>query len=141
MKILGFNFIKISVEKSETVTDEDIKINTNINLSEIKEVESPFLNKDEMLLGVKFNYNVNYTPDFAKIELKGGLVVALNTKDAKEVLKQWKEKKTPDGFKLTVFNVLLRKANLKALELEEELNLPLHITLPSLKGQPKEDSK
>lgn len=141
MKVLGFNFVKISIEKSENVKKGDIKMNTNLDLSEIKEVKTPFSNKEEMMLGVKFNYSVDYEPDYAKIELKGGLVISLGVKDAKEVLEQWKEKKTPDGFKLHVFNILLRKANLKALELEEELGLPLHIALPSLKANTNKDPK
>ena len=53
--------------------------------------------------------------------------------EIKEVLEDWKKKKLSDSFQEILFNIILRKANIKALELEEELNLPFHINLPSIK--------
>ena len=51
----------------------------------------------------------------------------------------WKDKKMPDDFRNTLFNLILRKASLKALQLEEEMNLPIHMQLPTLKiGEKKE---
>ena len=39
---------------------------------------------------------------------------------------------------IALFNIILRKANVKALELEEQIGLPLHIPLPTLKKPKKE---
>jgi len=36
-----------------------------------------------------------------------------------------------------LFNIILKKSTLKALQIEEELNIPLHMQLPSLKKQEK----
>jgi len=33
---------------------------------------------------------------------------------------------------VSLFNIILRKCHVKALELEEDLNLPLHVQMPSL---------
>ena len=50
-----------------------------------------------------------------------------------------KDKKMPENFRMTLFNLILRKSSLKALQLEEEMNLPTHIQLPTLKiGDKKE---
>jgi len=138
MKLIGFNFSKINIERfSEKV--ENLKINTNINISDIEELKSDFLSMKEALLKIKFTYNINYDPDFAKIEFMGDIILAVEPKEMKDVLKQWKNKKIAEDFKITVFNIVLRKSNLKALQLEDEINLPLHLPLPSLKQEEKEE--
>jgi hypothetical protein len=140
MRFIGFNFNKISVEKFLDKV-ENLKIDTKIDVSEIKTIKSSFFKTKEELIGIKFNYAVNYNPDFAKIEFTGTIVFAFESKMAKEILSQWEDKQMPEDFKIALFNIILRKSNLKALELEDELNLPLHIPLPSVKTQKKEEDK
>ena len=138
MKILGFNFDKISIEKLSNKV-ENLKVNTKIDISEIKEVKSDFLKTKEEIVNIKFSYDINYDPNFAKINLAGNIILSINPKVLKEVLKQWKDKKMPEEFRISVFNIILRKSNLKALQLEEEMNLPLHIPMPSIKRPEKKE--
>lgn len=138
MKIVGFNFTKINVEKLKDKI-ENLKINTKIDISDITDVKSSSFKIKEELLGVKFIYNIDYDPDFAKIELAGTLILGVESRIAKDVLKQWKTKKMPEDFRITLFNIILRKSSLKALILEEEMNLPLHIQLPSLGPKEKKE--
>ena len=140
MRFIGFNFNKISVEKFLDKV-ENLKIDTKIDVSEINTIKSSFFKTKEELIGVKFSYAVNYNPDFAKIEFEGTIIFALEPKMAKDILSKWKDKQMSEDFKITLFNLILRKSNLKALELEDELNLPLHIPLPSVKSQKKEEDK
>lgn len=140
MKLIGFNLNKINIEKLKD-SMEDLKINTNINLSEIKPVKADFFKSKEELIGVTFVYTLNYEPDLAKIEFKGNLVLAIDSKLNKEVLKQWEDKKIPEDFRITIFNLILRKTSVRALQLEEEMNLPLHLALPSIKKQEKTEAK
>jgi hypothetical protein len=139
MRIIGFNFTKISVEKLKEPSElkEQLKINTQIDVPELTEVKSHILKTKEEIIGAKFTYGVNYNPDFAKIELEGRILVAVEPKVAKEIFKQWKKKKMPEDFRLLLFNVVLKKSSLKALYLEEELNLPLHMPMPSFKKEQK----
>ncbi len=140
MRLVGFNFVKINVEKfSDKI--ENLKINTNINILEINEVKSDFFKAKEEFISIKFSYDIIYDPNFAKIEFIGNVLFAVDPKIAKNILKQWKDKKVPEDFKLPLFNIILRKSNLKALQLEDEVNLPLHISLPSLKKQKSEEKK
>lgn len=138
MKILGFNFNKINTEKFLDKI-ENLKINTKIDVSEINTIKSDFLKTKEELLGINFNYDISYDPDFAKISFAGKIIFSVESKKAKEILKQWKDKKMPEDFKVILFNVILRKSNIKALQLEDEMNLPLHVSLPSLKKQEKKE--
>lgn len=136
MKFIGFNFNKISIEKLSD-NFENLKINTNINILKIKEVDSDFLIPKEELISIEFIYNINYDPKIAKIEFSGSILLTDKSKTVKDILKKWKDKEISEDFKTNLFNIILRKSNLKAIQLEEEINLPLHISLPFLKKQEK----
>jgi len=138
MRIISFNFTKSSVEKLSDAF-KDLKINTNIHVSEIKGVKQDIFKSKEEFLGINFEFNIDYAPEIAKIEFKGKVLIGVEQKKAKDILKQWEEKKIEEGLKLLIFNVILRKSNIKALQLEDEMNLPPHINLPSVRKQ--EDSK
>jgi hypothetical protein len=139
MRIIGFNFTKISIEKLKEPSDlkEQLKVNTNIDVPELTGVKSDILKTKEEIIEAKFIYGINYDPDFAKIELGGRILVTVESKVAKEIFKQWKKKKMPEEFRLLLFNAILKKSSLKALYLEEELNIPLHMPLPSFKKEEK----
>ena len=139
MSVLGFNLTKINAERiKETLgPSEELKIGTQIDVPELKEIKSDILKTKEDIMAVKFTYNVNYDPSFAKVELEGKILLALEPKIAKDILKQWKKKKMPGDFRLLLFNTILKKSSLKALYLEEELHLPLHMPMPSFKKEKK----
>ncbi len=136
MKIIGFTFSKIKIERKKD-SFKGTSARTKVDLLEIKEVKQGILNTEEALLGVKFKYGIEYSPDLAEVELEGSILCSLDKSLAKETLKGWeaKEKKLPDQFNIILFNTIFRKAGLKALELEDELNLPLHIQMPSIKKE------
>ena len=136
MKIIGFNFTKISVEKLSD-NFKGLKINTNIDIVNIKQIKSDVFQTKEILIEVKFNYDIGYDPKIAKVSFSGNLLFLVDSKTAKSFLKQWKNKKFPQEHKVFIFNIILKKSNLKALQLEDELNLPLHVSLPSIKEERK----
>ena len=138
MKLIGFNFRKINIEKlSDSL--KDLKLNTKIHIDDISSVESKIVNDEEELVKVTFTYNIDYDPDIAKIELGGNLHLAIEKKLSKGILEGWKERKVSEDFRILLFNLILKKANIKALELEDQMNLPLHIPLPTLKKPEKKE--
>lgn len=146
MKLAGFSFNKISVEKEATQRPEEVKINTNIEVTKIRVAKSDLFKSKEEMLVVGFSYEIAYEPSFAKIEFLGDVILAIESKIAKNIIKQWKDKKLPEGFRASLFNIILAKANIRALQLEDEMNLPYHIPLPSLRPEqlqqpPKEEKK
>ena len=128
---MGFNLTKILAEKNKEI-NKDLKIETKIDLQEIKEAKSDFIKNKEVLIGIKFNYSINYSPDIANLIFEGNILLVLDSKEAKEILKSWKEKKIPEEFRVNMFNIILMKSNVKALSMENELNLPLHFKLPTI---------
>jgi hypothetical protein len=136
MKVVGFNFNKMNVEKLIS-SYEKLSIKTNIDISEIKNVKQDLFKTNEEFIGVKFSFNLDYEPNVAKLEFTGDVVFSMDPKLAEEVVKQWKTKSIPEDFRVFLYNFILKKSNVKAFQFEEELNLPLHIPLPSVKREEK----
>ena len=132
MKIVGFTFKKISIEKTSDKF-KDLKINTKIDILGVKQIKPEIFQPKEELIEVEFNYIIDYSPDIAKISLSGNVLIMADGKVIKDFIKQWKKKKIPEEHRILIFNVILKKSNLKAMQLEDEMNLPLHIPLPSVK--------
>lgn len=132
MKTLGFNFTKISAEKINSL-NKDTKITSGINISSIEESNFDLLKTKDSVLIVKWKFEISYNINVAKILFEGNLNVALDSKKSKEVLSKWKDKKLDEEFNLVILNIILKKCNIKALQFEEEFNLPTHFKLPSLK--------
>jgi len=132
MRVIGFHFKKISIEKFKE-SAEDVQIRTEMDVPKIKEVKQKILKTKDDLLEIDFEYVINYKPEFARVDLQGTILISVDPKTTKNLLKSWKTKEIPEDIRLEIFNVILRKSTLKALELEDELNLPLHISMPSFK--------
>jgi hypothetical protein len=132
MRLAGFNFKKISAEKLSDKT-EGVKLNANIDVAAIEEIKSSMFQSKESLLGIKFSYVLDYKPDFAKIDFRGDLILSVDPKQAKTILKDWETKKLDDDFRIDLFNIILRKSGIRALELENELNIPLHMPMQQFK--------
>lgn len=138
-QIIGFNFTKISGERyvspKESRDPKERKITTNILFTDIDK-EKILVLKEEAVK-ISFKFSVAYEPKRADLVLEGVILLKANQDDMKEVLKEWKKKKLPDELHLPLFNLILNKCTLKALQMEEELDLPTHIPLPKVsRNQP-----
>jgi len=134
MEIIGFNFNKISIEKKKEI-DRSVKINTNLEIKDLrKETIDLFKGKDTY--SFSFQFKISYTPGYAESLFEGAILTILEPKLAKRILKEWKTKKIPEEIRTPLFNLIMSKCNLKALQLEEDLNLPKHLPLPRITPQP-----
>ena len=136
MRLAGFSFKKISIEKLSD-SFKEVKINSKINISDIEPLKTEAIQEKEGVIEITFTYHVDYNPSIAKIEIGGRVLLVAEKEKIKEIEESWKNKKMTEEFRIALFNIILRKANIKALELEEEIGLPLHIPLPTLKRQKK----
>jgi len=139
MRIIGFNFTKVSAEKMKDNL-ENLKLNTEIDISDIIEVNAAMLKTKETILQINFFYKVKYEPEIAEIDLRGNILLSVEAKQAKEFLKDWKKRKMSEMFRTIIFNLILRKSAPKSMQLEDEMNLPLHLPLPTLRLS-KEDKE
>ena len=137
MKIIGFNLTKISVNKKEKFEGK-IEVNQNIDIKNIVKEEIPITNEE--VLKIDFDFQINYSGDFAKLEFVGNILIIPEKEELKNILKSWKdkEKKIPDESRVPLFNFIMSKCNIKALLLEDEINLPYHIPMPRINFPEKE---
>lgn len=132
MKVVGFKFNKVFGEKKgENI--EGLRVNTNIDVFDIKEIKSSgFFGGKEQILDLSFKYEIDYAPSYALISLEGNIMISAESRIAKEIIQQWKDKKLPTEFRVELFNIIIKKASVKSLFLEEELNIPYHMPFPKI---------
>jgi len=129
MRIIGFNFKKLSAERKKDIKGK-LEVKTHMDITKI---EKETLDIAGEILRFSFVYTIDYNPEFATIKFEGTVLLKPEKKDVvKKIIKDWKSKKLPDELKFMIFNFIMTKCNLKALQLEEEFSLPLHISMPKL---------
>ena len=129
MVVVGFSFSKIFIEKKEAIPSK-VEVKSKINVDDIFKEDIKLVEKKDVLR-FNFTYEIEYAPNLAKIDFTGHLLVVVDPKEAEEVVKNWKKNKSIDQkIKLNVYNTIFNKCNVKAFELEEDFNLPLHLRLP-----------
>lgn len=138
MRVIGFNFTKINATRAETQIN-NLKINYNLDIVNITK-EKIELFKEEEVLNFSFKYIITYEKDFASITFEGNILAVLDSKQLKEILKEWKDKKVSEDVRMGLFNLIMARCNIKALQLSEDLALPPHIPLPKI-GSPQESKK
>ncbi len=133
MQLIGFNFTKISSERKKA-PEGKLEIKSNININSIASEKIEMI-KDKDVLKFSFEFKIDYTPEIASLLFEGFILSIVEKDKMKDILKKWKSKKISDEVRLPLFNTILTKCNLKALQLEEELGLPTHVPMPRLQPQ------
>jgi len=129
MKLIGFNLFKISIERKEKVEGE-LKIDQNIDIKDVSLDKIPISDKEA--LKIKFKFSINYSKDIAKLEFEGLLILLPEKDELKKFIQSWKDKQLPEELRIPLFNFIMNKCNIKALYLEDEMALPLHIQMPKI---------
>jgi len=134
MKIVGFGIKRLLGEKNKIDTT-GLKLNQNINIKDVYKEKLDIAGEE--VINLNFIFSVEYSDDYGKISIEGNVFILPEKDESKEFIKSLKEKSIPERFKTPIFNFIMGKCNIKALSLEDELNLPLHVPMPRLR--PKED--
>ncbi|MEK6892836.1 MAG: hypothetical protein AABX07_01405 [Nanoarchaeota archaeon] len=140
MQLIGFNFTKISAEKTPQFKLGSA-INTNIEFTGFEKEKIEIL-KDADALRVSFKFSISYIEEEKKedkngeILFEGNLVLSATKEESKDMFKSWKKKEFPGQVRLFLFNIILKKCSTKALSLEEDIAIPYHIPMPQLQAKP-----
>ena len=134
IQVLGFNFTKISAERYPDFKGK-LEINPHINISSIEKHELNLIKQDAVKIA--FSFAIKYK-ELADISLEGDIILRTDTKTQKEILKGWKDKNLDQEIQTMILNLIMQKASIRAIELEEEMNLPIHIKIPRLEVSKKE---
>ncbi len=132
MPIVGFNFTKIFVEKKEKLDPAKDQITNAVNLLEMKE-ESMSFSEGKGLLQMEFQFEVLYGKA-GKMSLNGVLLYMDSPDKTKELLESWNiERKLDNNLSTEIFNTILFKCNIKALQLADDVGLPAHFRIPLIR--------
>lgn len=140
MAVIGHNFFKIEAERKARGKVKLGRIDNNVK---IKDVERRNVRPSNSEVAVfRYVFKTDYKleepegEELAEIEI-GGEVIWKNGVD--KIMDEWQEKqKIPEEIFKEVLNAALSKAQVKLLEVTQDLNLPIPIQLPSIK---KEDNE
>jgi len=130
MQVVGFNFSKISIEKKKDATGK-VSINSNIDIENIEKAKIDVF-KGQSNLKIDFKFTIKYEPEIADLEFKGSIIILVSSKEEKDLLKKTKKKTLDDKYRIPLFNLILTKSSIKALQLEEDIQLPTHIPFPRI---------
>lgn len=136
MAVVGFGFTSISASRGKPYRGS-VNINNNVSVTSIEEAKLSGANN---ALRFGFEFTTRYDPEIGSITLQGS-VLYLAGERSKQILKDWKNtKKLPNDIAPEILNTILSKANIEALMLSKELNLPPPIPMPRVSNQPNQSS-
>jgi len=142
MQIIGFTFSGISGYKSKKFKPYQTSI--NIDFTDIIEEKSFVLNAQTVKVSFKFTVAYGGEEKDSKageVSYEGDIVIKAEESEIKEITKAWKKKELPTSFRVPIFNFILQRCSIRALGLEEDLQLPTHVPLPSLRPEKKGEKK
>ena len=139
IRLIGFNFTKINAERNPDY-DGKIETKSNVNIEKMEKVKTPATKQES--LRADFFVDIDYG-DLGKIELQGNLFILADSKTIKETLSSWENKKQPTNLQLGIVNIILQKTSIKAIQIEEEIGLPIHLQnlFPRVKPESLEEKK
>ncbi|NQV91512.1 hypothetical protein HQ489_03480 [Candidatus Woesearchaeota archaeon] len=134
MTIVKVNLHKVSAERSLTAKGGQIKINNNVSIKDVEDLDFSVAGKKG--LKFTFTFNCSYEPDLGKIDVEGQVIYVGEESEVAEIKKGWDEnKKVPLAITEEVVNAALHKGNIQAIKISEEVSLPSPLPLPKLQRQ------
>lgn len=141
MAIVGFNFLKFNVERLSAVKGK-LSINSNVMITDIKDVEVNLGTKDNKGLLIKFAYICKYEPEIGKIEMEGDVIVLESAEVVTKAIESWKKNKSIDkSINQAVLSHVLNKATVQAIVLGKDVGLPAPIPMPKITASEKPETK
>ena len=124
MPIIGIGLKTMEGKRYEDITGA-VKVNSSMNITNIKEQELPALNRKG--LSIEFEHSTKYigekNKNLAEINIEGNVIMV--DEEQEKILKDWKkDKKLPDDIKMQVIRVVSDKCSKKAIMLSDDLQLP-----------------
>lgn len=127
--VAGFHITKTHAERNTSFKGK-LEISPNININNIEKFKTE--QSKQELLKILFDFGISYK-DLGNVSVTGELYLSTDSKTLKEALAAWKDKDHTANTHIAIMNIIMQKSSIKAFQLEEEVGLPPHITLPVLR--------
>jgi len=128
LNLLSSRLTKVGGERNTEFSGK-ISMNQNIKIKSMEKFK-PKESKTESIRA-EYSFEIDYA-DLGKVEVEGILFIGADSKTIKSVLSEFESKKFDSQEQVTIMNMIIQKASLRAFEIEDELGLPIHIRLPQL---------
>jgi len=129
ISFLNLKFNKIDAYRSIDFKG-DIKIKQNIKINTLEKFKS--LNAKEETTKITYSFEISYG-DLGYVNIEGLLFISTDLKTQKNLIKNFEDKKINMPENMTLMNIIIEKTSIRAIQLEEEMSLPVHIKIPLLK--------
>ena len=145
MQVVGFQFKKISAHKSDDFKSGPINI--NVEFTDLQKEKLDLL-RDSDAAKLLFRFSLEYFENkedqdkkdkkgndlkLAEIVLDGQIRLSFTKDESKDLMKAWKKKQLPAGFRIPLQNLILKKTASRAMQLQDELDLPSHVPIQQIK--------
>ncbi len=140
MTIVKINLHKVSAERMLGAKGRQIKINNNVSIKDIEDLQFNIPGK----AGLKFTFTFDckYEPGLGSINVEGQVFYTGEEAEVKSIKEGWENnKKVPMNVMEGIVNAALHKGNIQAIKISEEVGLPSPLPLPKVKkpqAKPKE---
>jgi hypothetical protein len=132
MALVGFNFTRVTGQRTGELKGK-INVSNNVVLKGVKKSEIGLSLEKEQGIEVEFLFTSTYSPEVGKIELGGKILLLEPKSEAESILSGWeKTKRLPPRLMEQVFSTVLRKCNIQAIVLSEDIGLPSPVRLPEV---------
>lgn len=132
MPIVKINVHKVNAERSLKAKGGQIKINNNVSIKDVEDLD--FAVDGKKGLKFTFEFNCHYEPDLGKIDVEGQVLFVDEAAKVEEVQNSWKKnKKIPMSVMEQIVNAALHKGNIQAIKISEDVSLPSPLPLPKVK--------
>ena len=128
LSLLNSRLTKVNGERNANFSGK-ISMNQNIKIKNMEKLKPK--NAKTEALKVEYSFQIDYS-DLGKVEIEGILFIGAESKEIKKIISEYEEKKFDSQEQITIMNIIIQKASLRAFEIEDELGLPIHIKLPQL---------
>ncbi len=132
MTIVKISLHKVVAERELNAKGGQIKINNNVSLKNVEDMD--FAVEGKKGLRFTFTFNCRYEPNLGKIDVEGQVLFVEDEAKVNEIKASWdKDKKVPVDIMEQVVNAALHKGNIQAIKISEEISLPSPLPLPKVK--------
>lgn len=136
MPIVKINIHKVHAERSLKAKGGQVKINNNVSLKDIEDLD--FAVEGKRGLKFTFSFTCNYEPDLGKIDVEGQVLYVGEEAKVKEIKKSWdKDKRVSVEVMEGIVNAALHKGNIQAIKISDDVGLPSPLPLPKVKAPEK----
>ena len=131
MPIIGITFTSISGKTVNNPVEGDVNVNSTPSIKNVSKKNIPALSMNDVV-AIEFTFDINYQPKIGEITFEGE--VLYKTDKAENIIKAWKkEKKIDSDVTVEILNGVLKKCMSKAIDIANELRLPLPMQFPTVR--------